>query len=92
MTRLSHTFGCGSLTLAGTLDTAPGSAGLLIVSGGTKRSVDADVQFTNRPFSRHLPTISKQSAEVSTAAMRPMPRTALILLCFLFKPRNFFIK
>lgn len=36
MTRLSHTFGCGSLTLAGTLDTAPGSAGLLIVSGGNE--------------------------------------------------------
>jgi len=34
MTRLSHTFGCGRLTLAGTLDTAPGTAGLLIVSGG----------------------------------------------------------
>ncbi len=36
MTRLSHTFGCGSLTLAGTLDTAPGSTGLLIVSGGNE--------------------------------------------------------
>ncbi|TAD83297.1 MAG: hydrolase 1, exosortase A system-associated [Sphingomonadales bacterium] len=36
MTRLSHTFGCGSLTLAGTLDTAPGRAGLLIVSGGNE--------------------------------------------------------
>jgi exosortase A-associated hydrolase 1 len=36
MTRLSHTFGCGSLTLAGTLDIAPGSAGLLIVSGGNE--------------------------------------------------------
>lgn len=36
MTRLSHTFGCGSLTLAGTLDTAPGTAGLLIVSGGNE--------------------------------------------------------
>ncbi len=36
MTRFSHTFGCGSLTLAGTLDTAPGTAGLLIVSGGNE--------------------------------------------------------
>lgn len=36
MTRLSHTFGCGSLTLAGTLDTAPGRTGLLIVSGGNE--------------------------------------------------------
>jgi exosortase A-associated hydrolase 1 len=36
MTRLSLTFGCGSLTLAGTLDTAPGRAGLLIVSGGNE--------------------------------------------------------
>lgn len=36
MTRLSHTFGCGSLTLAGTLDTAPGRSGLLIVSGGNE--------------------------------------------------------
>lgn len=36
MTRLSHTFGCGSLKLAGTLDTAPGTAGLLIVSGGNE--------------------------------------------------------
>lgn len=36
MTRLSHTFGCGSLLLAGTLDTAPGTAGLLIVSGGNE--------------------------------------------------------
>ncbi|MBA4043206.1 MAG: hydrolase 1, exosortase A system-associated [Erythrobacter sp.] len=36
MTRLSHTFGCGSLTLAGTLDTAPGGTGLLIVSGGNE--------------------------------------------------------
>lgn len=36
MTRHSHTFGCGSLTLAGTLDTAPGSIGLLIVSGGNE--------------------------------------------------------
>ena len=36
MTRLNHTFGCGSLTLAGTLDTAPGTVGLLIVSGGNE--------------------------------------------------------
>lgn len=36
MSRLSHTFGCGSLTLAGTLDTAPGTTGLLIVSGGNE--------------------------------------------------------
>jgi len=36
LTRLSHTFGCGSLVLAGTLDTAPGTAGLLIVSGGNE--------------------------------------------------------
>jgi exosortase A-associated hydrolase 1 len=36
MTRLNLTFGCGSLTLAGTLDTAPGTAGLLIVSGGNE--------------------------------------------------------
>ena len=36
MSRLSHTFGCGSLMLAGTLDTAPGSTGLLIVSGGNE--------------------------------------------------------
>ncbi len=36
MTRLSHTFGCGSLLLAATLDTAPGTAGLLIVSGGNE--------------------------------------------------------
>jgi exosortase A-associated hydrolase 1 len=36
MTRLSHTFGCGSLTLVGTLDIAPGSAGLLIISGGNE--------------------------------------------------------
>lgn len=36
MTRLAHTFGCGSLTLAGTLDTAPGTTGLLIVSGGNE--------------------------------------------------------
>ncbi len=36
MSRLSHTFGCGSLMLAGTLDTAPGTTGLLIVSGGNE--------------------------------------------------------
>lgn len=36
MTRLSHTFGCGSQTLVGTLDTAAGSTGLLIVSGGNE--------------------------------------------------------
>ena len=36
MTRLNLTFGCGSLTLAGTLDTAPGTTGLLIVSGGNE--------------------------------------------------------
>lgn len=36
MTRLPLTFGCGSLTLAGTLDTAPGTTGLLIVSGGNE--------------------------------------------------------
>lgn len=34
MTRLPLEFGCGSLKLAGTLDTAPGTTGLLIVSGG----------------------------------------------------------
>lgn len=36
MTRLPLSFGCGSLTLAGTLDTAPGTTGLLIVSGGNE--------------------------------------------------------
>lgn len=36
MTRLSLTFACGSQTLVGTLDTAPGSTGLLIVSGGNE--------------------------------------------------------
>lgn len=36
MTRLCHTFGCGSVTLAATLDTAPGTTGLLIVSGGNE--------------------------------------------------------
>lgn len=34
MSRLQFTFGCGSLKLAGSLDTAPGVTGLLIVSGG----------------------------------------------------------
>ncbi|MEM7688283.1 MAG: hydrolase 1, exosortase A system-associated [Pseudomonadota bacterium] len=36
MSRLHLTFGCGRLTLAGTLDTAPGKTGLLIVSGGNE--------------------------------------------------------
>ncbi|MEM6856386.1 MAG: hydrolase 1, exosortase A system-associated [Pseudomonadota bacterium] len=36
MSRLHLTFACGSLTLAGTLDTAPGHTGLLIVSGGSE--------------------------------------------------------
>ncbi|MDJ0977862.1 MAG: hydrolase 1, exosortase A system-associated [Erythrobacter sp.] len=36
MSRLHLTFACGSLTLAGTLDTAPGKTGLLIVSGGNE--------------------------------------------------------
>ncbi|MFU7528346.1 hydrolase 1, exosortase A system-associated [Qipengyuania sp. ASV99] len=36
MSRLHLQFGCGSLKLAGTLDTAPGTAGLLIVSGGNE--------------------------------------------------------
>ena len=36
MKRLAHTFGCGSLSLAATLDTAPGGTGLLIVSGGNE--------------------------------------------------------
>lgn len=36
MTRLPLDFGCGRLKLAGTLDTAPGTAGLLIVSGGNE--------------------------------------------------------
>jgi exosortase A-associated hydrolase 1 len=36
MTRLSLTFGCGGLNLAATLDTAPGTTGLLIVSGGNE--------------------------------------------------------
>ncbi len=36
MSRLHLSFGCGSLKLAGTLDTAPGTTGLLIVSGGSE--------------------------------------------------------
>lgn len=36
MTRLPLSFGCGNQTLAGTLDTAPGTCGLLIVSGGNE--------------------------------------------------------
>ncbi len=36
MSRHSFTLGCGSLTLAGTLDTARGRTGLLIVSGGNE--------------------------------------------------------
>lgn len=36
MKRLQFTFGCGSLKLAGSLDTAPGTTGLLIVSGGSE--------------------------------------------------------
>lgn len=36
MTRLPLTFCCGSSTLAGTLDTANGTTGLLIVSGGSE--------------------------------------------------------
>lgn len=36
MTRLHFDFGCGSLKLAGSLDTAPGSTGLLIASGGNE--------------------------------------------------------
>jgi exosortase A-associated hydrolase 1 len=36
MSRLQLTFGCGALKLAGTLDTAPGTTGLLIVSGGNE--------------------------------------------------------
>lgn len=36
MSRLHLTFACGSLTLAGSLDTAPGHTGLLIVSGGNE--------------------------------------------------------
>lgn len=36
MSRLSLTFGCGDLRCAATLDTAPGTTGLLIVSGGNE--------------------------------------------------------
>ncbi|MEL7189177.1 MAG: hydrolase 1, exosortase A system-associated [Pseudomonadota bacterium] len=36
MSRLALDFGCGSLKCAGTLDTAPGTTGLLIVSGGNE--------------------------------------------------------
>lgn len=36
MTRLALTFECQGQTLAGTLDTAPGKTGLLIVSGGNE--------------------------------------------------------
>ncbi len=36
MSRLHLEFGCGSLKLAGTLDTAPGVTGLLLVSGGNE--------------------------------------------------------
>ncbi len=36
MSRLHLEFGCGSLKLAGTLDTAPGTTGLLIVNGGNE--------------------------------------------------------
>ena len=36
MSRLHLTFGCGDATLAGTLDTAPGTSGLLIVTGGNE--------------------------------------------------------
>ncbi|MCK0128240.1 hydrolase 1, exosortase A system-associated [Erythrobacter sp. F6033] len=36
MSRLALDFGCGSLKLAGSLDTAPGTTGLLIVSGGNE--------------------------------------------------------
>jgi len=36
MTRLPLDFGCGSLKMAGTLDTAPGTTGLLLVSGGNE--------------------------------------------------------
>ncbi|KWV93085.1 hydrolase 1, exosortase A system-associated [Erythrobacter sp. YT30] len=36
MTRLALDFGCGSLKCAGSLDTAPGTTGLLIVSGGNE--------------------------------------------------------
>jgi exosortase A-associated hydrolase 1 len=36
MSRLHLDFGCGSLKLGGSLDTAPGTTGLLIVSGGNE--------------------------------------------------------
>ncbi|MCL9981970.1 MAG: hydrolase 1, exosortase A system-associated [Erythrobacter sp.] len=36
MSRLPLTFGCGTFRLAATLDTAPGTSGLLIVSGGNE--------------------------------------------------------
>jgi len=36
MSRLPLSFGCGQLRLAATLDTAPGTTGLLIVSGGNE--------------------------------------------------------
>lgn len=36
MSRLHFDFGCGSLKLAGALDTAPGMTGLLLVSGGNE--------------------------------------------------------
>lgn len=36
MSRLQLDFGCGSLKLAGTLDTAPATTGLLIISGGNE--------------------------------------------------------
>lgn len=36
MSRLHMDFGCGTLKCAGTLDTAPGTTGLLIVSGGNE--------------------------------------------------------
>ncbi len=36
MSRLALDFGCGSLKCAGSLDTAPGTTGLLIVSGGNE--------------------------------------------------------
>lgn len=36
MSRLHHTFSCNGFTLGATIDTAPGSTGLLIVSGGNE--------------------------------------------------------
>lgn len=36
MSRLHLTFGCGDVQLAGTLDSAPGVTGLLIISGGNE--------------------------------------------------------